>query len=475
MIQASSRKQAVPAQSLGGLVAALIAGGITAILDTTIVAIGIRTLATSLNVSLSTIQWVSTGYLLALAIAIPFTSWAQARIGGKRLWLLALTVFVVGSTLCACSWNAGSLIAFRVLQGLGGGIMMPLMQTLAMQNVPPDNRTRTMANISIPAALGPILGPVLGGIVLNWLSWRWLFLINVPIGIVGLVLAFIFIVDDYPGSHANAPKLDVVGALLMAPSLALLLYGLSKSSGDGGFSQTGSWLPICIGAILLAGYVAWARRKAGAALIDIRLLGIRSVRVSAIGLTCIGATIFAGNFLLPLYFQGLRQYTVLNAALLLIPQGVSTFLARFVVGQLVERFGPRMVCVFGSLVIAVATVPFAFAGTATSLWYLGAALFVRGFGLGVVFIPLMTTAFADIERERMPHASAITRIVQQLGGAFGTAVIAVVLESQISGATSPTAAVSGFRVTFWVTIAITVVAACSGMFLPGKERVVGKA
>lgn len=455
-----------PVQSTGRLMAALIVGGITAILDTTIVAIGLHTLTIRLNAPVSTIQWVSTGYLLALAIAIPFVSWAQSRFGGKRLWLFALGVFILGSTLSACAWNAESLIAFRVLQGLGGGVMMPLLQTLAMQNVDPKARTRTMANVSLPAALGPILGPVLGGLVLNWLSWRWLFLINVPIGVVGWILALLFINDDRPDPHAPREHLDLVGAVLLAPALAGMLYALSNVYADGGFGRSDVLVPGIGGVVLLACFVAWAMYRRGSALVDIRLLGVNSVRVSSIALVLIGGTLFASNFLLPLYLQSLRGYSVLNAALLLIPQGVGTLVARFVVGRLVEHFGPRIVAVVGFLVTAAATVPFALAGMSTSLWLLGVALFVRGLGLGVVLIPVMTVAYVDLRRDQMPHASAITRIVQQLGGAFGTALVAVVLAGQTTHA-HPAA---GFDAAFWWTIAMTLASTAAALFLPSSEQ-----
>ena len=449
-------------QSSGRLLAALIVGGITAVLDTTIVAIGLRTLVVQLGAPVSTVQWVSTGYLLALAIAIPFVGWAQGRFGGKRLWLFALGLFIVGSVLCAGAWNAESLIAFRIVAGIGGGVMLPLMQTLAMQSVDPSTRTRTMASISLPAALGPILGPVLGGLVLTWLSWRWLFLINVPIGVVGWILAAKFINDDRPVRGAPRQRLDVLGAALLVPALAGLLYGLSNTHADGGFGRADVLIPGFGGAILLAGFAAWATRRAGAALVDVRLFAVRSVRVSSVTLVFFGAALFAGSFLLPLYLQTLRGYSPLDAALVLIPQGVGTLIARFVVGRLVDACGARLVAVAGCLVIAVATAPFAVASADTSLWLLGAALFVRGLGLGVVLIPVVTLAYLDIDREQMAHASAITRIAQQLGGAFGTALIAVVL----TAAATPNHPEAGFNAAFWWTMVMTVAAAAVGLLLP---------
>lgn len=461
-----TQTQASPStQSTGWLLAALIVGGITAILDTTVVALGLHTLTVQLNAPISTIQWVSTGYLLALAIAIPFVSWAQGRVGAKRLWLFALGLFVLGSTLCAGAWNAQSLIAFRILQGLGAGVMLPLMATLAMQNVDPKSRTRAMANISLPAALGPIVGPVLGGLVLTWLSWRWLFLINVPIGIIGLILAARFINDDRPSRDAIHQRLDVIGAVLLVPALGGLLYGLSNTHAAGGFSRVDVLVPLIGGAILLGGFVIWALRHAGAALVDVGLLAVRSVRVSSIALTFVGASLFAGSFLMPLYLQTLLGYSALDAALLLIPQGVGALIARFVVGGLVDRFGSRLVTVLACLVIAAATVPFALGGTGASLWLLGAVLFVRGFGLGIVFIPVITVAYVDLRKDQMPQASAITRIVQQLGGAFGVALVAVIL----SAATTQNTAAAGFEAAFWWTVAMTIAAAVTALLLPSRE------
>ena len=463
----STQPQTPPStQSTGKLLTALILGGITAIMDTTIVAIGLHTLTERLNAPISTIQWVSTGYLLALAITIPFVGWAQNRFGGKRLWLFALGLFVLGSALCACAWNAESLIAFRILQGVGGGIMFPLMQTLAMQSVTPESRTRTMATVSLPAALGPILGPVLGGMVLSWLSWRWLFLINVPIGVLGWILAILFIADDRPDRQAPAQRLDVVGGLLLVPALAGLLYGLSNVYAAGGFGRADVLVPGIGGAALLTGFAVWAVRRGGKALIDVRLFSVRSVRVSSIALTFVGAALFAGNFLLPLYFQALRSYDPLHAALLLIPQGVGALLARFVVARLVHSHGSRLVAFVGFLVMAAATVPFALAGATTSLTLLGVSLFIRGFGNGVVFIPIMTVAYVDLARDQMPQASAITRIVQQLGGAFGTAMVAVVLTTAAT-AERPAA---GFDAAFWTTIAITLAAAVVSLLLPAREQ-----
>jgi EmrB/QacA subfamily drug resistance transporter len=458
---------------------ALIIGGVAAVLDTTIVSIALHTLVSALHSTVNQIQWVSTGYLLALGVVIPVVGWAQARYGGKRLWMAALAIFVAGSALCSLSWNADSLIAFRVLQGAGAGMLFPLMMTLAMRAARSVGGPlgRVTATVSLPIALGPILGPVLGGVILNWLSWRWLFLINVPICAVGLYLAWRWLPADRPARVAVRPRFDLVGLLLVAPGMVGVLLGLSNVAADGGFGHRDVLLPLIIGLALVAAFAAWAlfrtsagwpaaTRVAGSALVNVRLLRVRSVGVSSAALFLTGACMYGAMFLLPLFYQELRGFDVLDAALLLIPQGVGSLLTRTVAGRLTDRIGARAVGVAGFALTALATVPFAFAGPGTSEWWLVVVQLVRGLGLGIVLIPVMTVAFADIDSDDMPDASMITRISQQVGGSFGVAIAAVVLESVAASSHSLT---RGFDQAFWWTVGFTVVAALASFFLPGRR------
>ncbi|MFY9650491.1 MFS transporter, partial [Trebonia sp.] len=237
---------------------ALIVGGIAAILDSTMVTIALHTLAVSLHSTYGAIQWVTTGYLLAMAVAIPVTGWAESRWGGRRVWMAALVLFVAGSALCALAWSDASLIGFRVLQGFAAGLIFPLMQTLAVRAAGGRASSNLIAAVSLPLALGPILGPVIGGVILNWLSWRWLFLVNVPVIAVGLVLAWRFLPADRPGPGAAHPRLDLIGLALLAPALATILLGLSNLSEDGSIDHAGVLVWLVVGIALLGGFVAWA-------------------------------------------------------------------------------------------------------------------------------------------------------------------------------------------------------------------------
>jgi EmrB/QacA subfamily drug resistance transporter len=445
--------------------AALLVGGIAGILDSTMVTLAIRTLVIRLHSSDGAIQWVTTGYLLAMAVAIPTTGWAESRWGGKQVWIFSLLLFVLGSILCALSWNDASLIGFRIVQGFAAGLIFPLMQTLAVRAAGGRPSSRLMATVSLPIALGPILGPVIAGVILNWLSWRWLFLVNVPVIAVGLALAWRMLPDDRPAPSAPRPPLDVIGLALLAPALATILLGLSNLSEDGGIDHAGvlAWLLTGVG--LLAAFIAWVLNPGGRQpIVDIRLLGRRSLASASTVLFTAGAAMYAALFLLPLYYQQLRGETVLHAGLMMIPQGVGALASRFAVGKLVDRLGARAVTVAAFLLVALATVPFAFAGPGTNLWWLGAVLLARGLGIGAVLIPPMSLAYQDVPPAGVPHATMTTRITQQVGASFGTAIVAVVLQSRIAHG-----AAGAFQEAFWWTLGITVAAVIPAITLPGRR------
>jgi EmrB/QacA subfamily drug resistance transporter len=445
---------------------ALIVGGIAAILDSTMVTIALHTLVVSLHSTDGTIQWVTTSYLLAMAVAIPVTGWAERRWGGKRVWMAALVLFVLGSVLCALSWNDTSLIGFRVLQGFAAGLIFPLIQTLGVKAAGGRASPNLIATVSLPLALGPILGPVIGGVILNWLSWRWLFGVNVPVIAVGLVLAWRLLPGDRPAPGAGRGRLDVTGLVLLGPALAGILLGLSNLSQDGGIGHVGVLVPLLAGIALLGAFVAWAARPGGRhPVVDVRLLRLRSVGSAAAVLFTAGAAIYAGLFLLPLYYQQLHGETVLDAGLLLIPQGVGSLAARFVVGKLVARFGARLVTIASFLIAAAATVPFAFAGPHTTLWPLGIVLLIRGFGIGTVLVPPISVAYQDVPPAGISDATMNTRIAQQVGTSFGIAIVAVALQSLLAHG-----AASAFHGAFWWATGITVAALIPALALPGARN-----
>jgi EmrB/QacA subfamily drug resistance transporter len=452
-------------RSLKRLALALVVGAMAPLFDSTIVSVALHSLAADLHASVDTIQWVSTAYLLALGVTVPIVGWLQRRIGGKRLWMAALVVFLIGSILCSLAWDAPSLIAFRVVQGIGGGAMLPLLTTLLMQAAGGQGLGRLMSVVSLPTALGPILGPVIGGLILGAGDWRSLFWVNVPFAVAGLVLARFLIPSDGPTVRA---RLDVVGLLLLSPGIVGVLYGLSGVSRAGGFGRPDVWAPALGGAVLLVAFVLWALRRQDRALVDVRLLRHRPLAASAALMFLTGATLYGAMLLLPLSFQELRGTDALGAGLLLIPQGVGSLLSRSIAGRLNDRIGGRSVALVAFAVVGIATVPFALADASTPEWWLMIALLVRGLGLGAVFIPLMAVGFIGLGKDEVPHASIVTRIAQQVGGAAGTAVLAVILQ----GAVSTLGPVAAFQHAFWWAVGFTAFAVVLSVLLPGRpERV----
>jgi EmrB/QacA subfamily drug resistance transporter len=382
--------------------------------------------------------------------------------------MAALVVFLIGSILCSVAWDAPSLIAFRVVQGIGGGAMLPLLTTLLMQAAGGKGLGRLISVVSLPTALGPILGPVIGGLILGAGDWRWLFWVNVPFAVVGLLLAWRLMPKDGPTVRA---ALDAIGLVLLSPAIVGLLLGLSNVSKDGGFGRPDVWAPVIAGAVLLAGFALWALRRRDRALVDVRLLRHRPLAAAASLMFLTGATLYGAMLLLPLSFQELRGTDALGAGLLLIPQGIGSLLSRSVAGRLNDRIGGRAVALVAFAVVGAATVPFALAGTSTPEWLLVLALLVRGLGLGAVFIPLMAVGFIGLAKEDVPHASIITRIAQQLGGAAGTAVLAVILQGAIASA----GPVEAFQHAFWWAVGFTAVAVALSVLLPGRPKRVAAA
>ena len=460
MAPASDSAPTFDRQTIGVIVAVLI-GGLAVLLDSTIVSVALKSLAADLGASITVIQWVTTAYLLAVGVTVPLAVWAQGRWGGKRLWLGGLVLFGVGSIAASLAGTAGLLIAARVLQGVGGGILMPLMATLPLQAAKGRVTGRMIATVSLPMLVGPMLGPVIGGLILHWLSWQWLFWVNVPLVVVGFVAA----VRALPAEdQVERRPLDVLGAVLLPPGLVGMLYGLSQVSSAGGFGSTKVLLPLLGGAALIAAFAVYAVRRGSDALVDVRLLARRQVASSCAVMFLAGAGLFAGMFLLTLFWQVSRGQSVLLAGAMMVPQGLGSLVSRTTAGRLTDSIGARGVSLVGVLVTAAATVPFAVAGPTTSAWWLGVAIFVRGIGLGAVTIPVMAVAYQGLTGDDVAHASVLTRVSQQVGGSFGTAILAVVLANGLATGTTAHA----FDQAFWWAIGLSLVTALVIPTLPAR-------
>jgi EmrB/QacA subfamily drug resistance transporter len=469
----------------------VIVGAVMSILDTTIVNVALESLSRDLDAPLSTIQWVSTGYLLSLATVIPLTGWAAERFGPRRVWMTVVGAFVATSALCGLAWSAESLIAFRVLQGLAGGMIMPIGMITLAQTAGPERVGRVMSVIGVPMLLAPVLGPVLGGLIVTHLSWRWIFFVNLPIGVVGLLLAARLMPAERAVGRggAGAPsKLDWRGLLLLSPGLALVVFGLSEVSTHGGITF-GRGLPVLGGVLLVGAFVvhAW---HCEAPLVDVKLFRGRGFSAAGATVFLVGGALFGSLLVLPLYYQVARGESPLTAGLLMAPQGLGAALGMNRAGKLVDRIGGGRVVIPGLLMLMAGTVAFTQVAPDTSFWLLGGSLVLRGVGLGFTMMPAMAAAYATIGREQVPRATPMLNVLQRVGGSLGTAVLAVVLQRQITaqlggagGGNASAGAISdaaqaraagplatAFAHTYWWAMAMTALALVPAAVLAVTER-----
>src|SRR5580700_3337516 len=465
----------------------VVLGSIMSILDTTIVAVALATLAKDFHVSITTIQWVATAYLLALALVTPVSGWAVDRFGARRIWMTSTALFVIGSSLCGLAWSANSLIFFRVLQGIGGGMLLPVGQSILARAAGPQRMGRVMSIIGVPMVLGPILGPVIGGLIVSNTSWRWIFYINVPIGIVTLILSSRWL-PKWDTDERFASAFDTLGFCLLSPGLAALVFALAEVGTTGSFTSTSVLVSFVLGFVLMVAFIFHALHIKNP-LLELHLFKDRSFTIANICIFMLGFTLFGSMFLLPLYYQIARGQEAWVAGLLMAPQGIGAACIMRWAGAVTDRVGPRRVVPFGILLMAAATVPFAFVTTSTSEVVLAVTLFVRGVGLGLSMMPVTAAAYFDLSHAEIPKASTVMNIVRLVGGSVATALFAVVLERQIIENLGPVAAKAGgsagiisatgklppqiadpvaaaFAHTFWWSVGAILIAFVPTLFLP---------
>jgi EmrB/QacA subfamily drug resistance transporter len=447
----------------------IVLGSIMSILDTTIVNVALDTLHRRLHSPVSDIQWVITGYLLSLATVIPLTGWASRRFGAKRVYVSSLILFTAGSALCGLASSANELIAFRVLQGIGGGMIMPVGQMILADTAGPKRMGRVMSITGVPTMLGPILGPTIGGLILESISWRWIFSVNVPIGALALFLSLRFL-PVAAASRERPPRLDVTGLLLMATGMPALTYGLSEIGITGGFSSARVLVPLFAGLALLAVFVLHALRVPNP-LLDLRLFRRRTYAAASVVMFFLGGALFGALILLPLYFQQLRHVSVIDTGLLLGPQGIGMAAVMPFVGRLTDRVGGGPLVIGGVLVTVLASIPLGLIGAHTSYVWLSAVIAVRGIGVGFVFMPAFVSAFVALERHELPDAAPQLNVMMRVGGSIGTAVLAVVLSrSLLSAAHTPAGIAGAFGSAFWWSAGLSAAALVPGYLLLRAER-----
>ena len=445
----------------------VILGSMMSILDTTIVNVALESLSRDLHSTLNQVQWVVTAYLLALAAVIPVSAWAARRLGPKRLYLLSIALFTLGSALCGQANSIGELIAFRVVQGIGGGMIMPVGQMIIIRAAGARNLARVMGAIGVPIVMGPVLGPTLGGLLLDNVGWRWIFYVNVPIGIAALIFGLRLLPSSPP---EDAGRFDLPGLAMVATGLVALTYGLAEVGSSVNNVTMHIVLPLASGVVLISAFVLRALRVERP-LLDMRLYTNKVFRASAVTMFCFGAALFGGMILLPLYFQIVRHQDALVTGLLLAPRGIGAAVGTWTSGRATDRYGAGIAAATGGLITLVSTLPFVLIGSQTSYVLISIAMLISGFGLGLATMPAMTAAFRSLRPDQINDAPPQLNILMRVGGSIGTAILTVVLQSHLTHAgRSVSAQASAFASTFWWVLAFIAIAVLPTTILIAVDR-----
>jgi EmrB/QacA subfamily drug resistance transporter len=434
-----------------------VAGALLSQLNTTMINVSLSSLASELHSGLTTIQWVTSGYLLALTLVLPLTGWLVDRLGARSLYLFCFGSFAFASTLCGFADSATSLIIARLVQGLSGGLLAPMSQMM-LARAAGQHMTRVVGYAAMPVILGPLLGPIIAGAILKYASWRWLFLINVPLGTLGFVLAAPLRDEQ---QHLRPRDLDRAGLAMLSPGLAMFLYGTDHVEDPAG-------LCMLIAAVLLLMAFLWtARHKGSAALIDLRLFSGKVFSVSAVTQFLSNGALLAGQMLIPVYLVRACGRSPSEMGWLMAPLGLGMMCTSPLMGPLTDRLGFRKVCAVGALLALAGTLLLLYlAGHDLDLVALGMALFVRGVGQIAVGVPSISAAYASVSRRDLSMATTSLNILQRIGGPTFTTLCATVLASRLDSQSSRPSLLDPYASAFLVLAALHAMLLAVALKLP---------
>jgi len=402
----------------------VILGSFMAILDTNIVNVALPKIMANFGSTVERVEWVVTGYMIAFAIIMSTTNWLRAALGLKTTFIISLGVFCLGSALCGLAWDNDSLIFFRIIQALGGGAMMPVGFTLVTEAFPPQERGMAMGFWSIGAMIAPAIGPFLGGYLVDEVSWRSIFYINIPVGAAAALAAFYVLPPSK--TRRPAPPFDFFGFCSFSVFLAFLLIALAQGQREGWDSD---YILSCFAlsflglAVFLMAY-HWVAEP----LIDLRLFGNLNFLMANIVNFVRAVAIFGSMFLLPLFLQNLLDYKALQTGIILVPTAISVAIVSPFSGLISDRIGPRIPLFLGTVLVAYSLYMYKDLSLRADYWFLFWPQVIRGAGLGLINAPLMSAAINSVRREQTSTASSLLTVIMQVGGAFGVALLGASLQ-----------------------------------------------
>jgi DHA2 family multidrug resistance protein len=399
------------------------------VLDTSVANVALPHIAGNLSASVDEATWVLTAYLVANAIVLPLSGWFSTLFGRKRFYMVCVGIFTVSSFLCGLAPSLPMLILFRILQGLGGGALQPISQAIVVESFPREKQGMAMAFYGMGVVVAPVIGPTLGGWITDNYSWRWIFLINIPIGILSILLTTLLISDPahlVRKTFANGLKLDYIGLGLLSLGLAFLEIFLDEGQRNDWFGSTFILVSAVIGIGALIGTVIWELRQPEP-VIDFRILKNRNFALSAVAMYAVGFTLYGSTAILPIFLQTVLGYTALLSGLVLSPGGFAMMLGMFIVGKLLGKFEARWLIIFGLVVAAAAL--FYMSGFNLDIDF-RTAMWSRTFqalGMAFLFVPINTSAFSSVPKERLGYATGLMNLFRNVGGSGGIAMVSTIL------------------------------------------------
>ncbi|SCX18862.1 Multidrug resistance protein B [Agrobacterium sp. DSM 25558] len=414
----------------------LLVSAFVVILNETIMGVALPHLMADLKITASAAQWLTTAFMLTMAVVIPVTGFLLQRLNTRPVFILAMSLFSAGTLICGLAPGFPVLVAGRIVQASGTAIMMPLLMTTVMNLVPPETRGKTMGNISIVISVAPAIGPTLSGLILSFLDWRWMFFLVLPIALAALALGAKRI--ENVTVPTNAP-IDVLSVVLSAIGFGSFVYGLN-ALGEAAVnpSAVSPWVPLLLGAAVIAFFVLrqLSLQKRDRALLDLRTLTSKPFTIAAVLMAIMMMSMLGVFILLPIYLQTVLGLTTLQTGLLLLPGGLIMGLCAPVVGRVFDKVGPAPLVIPGALLFSLSMWSLVFIETNTSVWMLLAAHVVLSIGLALMFTPLFTVSLGSLPQHLYAHGSAMIGTTQQVAGAAGTALFVAILTSRASSLTS---------------------------------------
>lgn len=407
-------------------------GLIMAIIDTSIVNVALTNMAGNLGASIDEIGWVATGYILANVIVMPLNGWLTARFGRRNFYATCIVVFTIASLLCGTATNVWQLVIYRVIQGFGGGALQPTAQSILFESYPPEKRAGAMAIFGLGAMVGPAIGPVLGGLIVDNYSWPLIFFVNIPIGIVAFLMTMAYIRDPEYVARDTSP-IDFVGLGLLTAGVASLQYVLERGQREDWFQSPTIDILIVIAVVSLVVFCVKAWRDANP-LVDLKVFRSRAFSAGSIIGVISGFGLYGTALILPLFFQNVLGFTATEAGMALLPGAIATAASMPIASQLVQRIDGRILIAFGLFAFAVSTWWMGGFNQASGYWNVVGPRMVQGFALGFLFVPLTTASLGEISRAKMANATGIYTLVRQLGGSIGIAILQTLQTRYAEGA-----------------------------------------